>query len=161
VLEPSDASELHKAIGLAAHGVGVGSLVYLRRVFERLIMRRFAEFRDIEGWSEAKFVSKRMDEKIEFLKGHLPDFLVQNSRVYAILSQAIHELAEDVCLNPFEYLKDSIFFILEEDQRKRQELELRRKAETAIASFSENTGHPKKDAKPPLKESQAKAPPSK
>ena len=29
--------ELNKAIGLAAHGVGIGSYVYLRRVFESLI----------------------------------------------------------------------------------------------------------------------------
>jgi len=65
VLEPNDASELHKAIGLAAHGVGVGSLVYLRRAFERLIMRRFAEFRDIEGWSEAKFVSPTLPTRGE------------------------------------------------------------------------------------------------
>jgi hypothetical protein len=35
VLEKEDAAELHRAIGLAAHGVGVGSFVYIRRVFER------------------------------------------------------------------------------------------------------------------------------
>jgi hypothetical protein len=37
VLRPEDGSELYKAIGLAAHGVGIGSFVYLRRIFERLI----------------------------------------------------------------------------------------------------------------------------
>src|SRR5262245_34308702 len=36
VLSKEDGRELHKAIGLAAHGVGIGSFVYLRRVFERL-----------------------------------------------------------------------------------------------------------------------------
>ncbi len=29
-MNPIDAQEFHKAIGLAAHGVGVGSFVYLR-----------------------------------------------------------------------------------------------------------------------------------
>ena len=32
ILGKPDAAEFHKAIGLAAHGVGVGSFVYLRRV---------------------------------------------------------------------------------------------------------------------------------
>ncbi len=40
VLKGTDARELHTAIGLAAHGVGIGSYVYLRRVFEHLIERR-------------------------------------------------------------------------------------------------------------------------
>ena len=137
VLAKSDASELHRAIGLAAHGVGVGSLVYLRRVFENLIRRRFDEFKYIEGWNEADFVSKRMEDKIDFLKDHLPDFLVNNSKVYSILSLGIHELDEETCLNFFEVLKHSIFFILDEDEQKRKELELRNKIGKAIATFSQ------------------------
>jgi hypothetical protein len=38
-----DAMELNRATGLAAHGVGIGSFVYIRRIFERLIHRRFEE----------------------------------------------------------------------------------------------------------------------
>jgi len=97
----------------------------LRRVFERLINGRFVEFKDVEGWSDADFVGKRMDEKIEILKGHLPSFLVRNRKVYSILSKGIHDLEEPECLNAFEVLKHSIFFILDEDERKRQELQLR------------------------------------
>ncbi len=137
VLNANDSAELHKAIGLAAHGVGVGSFVYLRRVFERLITQRFNDFKDHEGWTDADFVGRRMDEKIELLKGHLPDFLVRNKKVYAILSKGIHELAEKECLAAFEMLKHAIFFVLDEDKRKKEELERRRKAEHAIAKFSE------------------------
>jgi hypothetical protein len=43
VLSKEDSSEFHKAIGLAAHGVGIGSFVYMRRIFERLIGKRFEE----------------------------------------------------------------------------------------------------------------------
>jgi hypothetical protein len=32
-----DLVELKRAVGLAAHGVGIGSFVYLRRIFERLV----------------------------------------------------------------------------------------------------------------------------
>lgn len=136
VLSRNDGAELYKAIGLAAHGVGVGSFVYLRRVFERLIFQRFNDFKEHEGWSDSDFVDKRMDEKIDLLKGHLPDFLVRNRKVYAILSKGIHELEESECLGAFEMLKHAIFFILDEDKRKKTELELRRKAEDAIAKFS-------------------------
>jgi len=130
-----DGAELHRAIGLAAHGVGVGSFVYLRRVFERLITHRFKEFEDQEGCNEAEFTKLRMEEKIEFLKGHLLDFLARNKKIYAILSKGIHELQDEECVGAFEALKHAIFFILDEDKHKMEQLELRRKAEQAIASF--------------------------
>ena len=59
VLNAKDGAELHRAIGLAAHGVGVGSFVYLRRIFERLVYKRFEEFKDVEGWDAADFNSNR------------------------------------------------------------------------------------------------------
>jgi hypothetical protein len=141
-LDPEDGAELHRAIGLAAHGVGVGSFVYLRRVFERLILRRFTEFKDEEGWQEEEFVTLRMEERIEFLQGHLPNFLIRNKKIYAILSKGMHELQESECLNAFEMLKHAIFFILDEDKHKMEQLALRRKAELAISSFSKD--EPKK-----------------
>jgi hypothetical protein len=49
LLSKEDAAELHKAIGLAAHGVGIGAYVYIRRIFERLIHSRFAEWKDRDG----------------------------------------------------------------------------------------------------------------
>ena len=135
VLTQSDAAELHKAIGLAAHGVGVGAFVYLRRVFERLVSSRFDTFKAEEGWKQDDFVGKRMDEKIEFLERHLPDFLVRNKKIYGILSKGIHELEDKECLNAFEMLKQAIFFILDEDKHKKEELKRRLLAEKAIANF--------------------------
>ncbi len=135
VLNKGDAAELHKAIGLAAHGVGVGSFVYLRRIFENLVYERFNEFKDAEGWVEADFSTLRMDEKVAFLKDHLPHFLFENRKLYAILSRGIHELSEEVCLKAFEPLKLSIKIILEEDKKKREELELRKLASDAIKDF--------------------------
>jgi hypothetical protein len=138
VLTPADASELYRAIGLAAHGVGIGSLAYLRRIFERLIVRRFNEYKEVEKWSDDALVRLRMDEKIAFLSGHLPDFLVKNKSLYSVLSKGIHELSEEECLDAFEFLKQSIFFILDDDRRKKEELDSRQKAEAAIAAFAKN-----------------------
>lgn len=37
VLCSNDFREFNRAIGLKAHGIGIGSFVYLRRIFENLI----------------------------------------------------------------------------------------------------------------------------
>ena len=112
LLSKDDAGEFHKSIGLAAHGVGIGSYVYIRRIFERLIQQRFDEFKTAEGWSEDEFKKLRMAERIDFLKDHLPNFLVRNKRIYSIVSLGIHELDEDTCLSFFEVLKTTTVVIL-------------------------------------------------
>lgn len=143
MLSGEDASELHKAIGLAAHGVGIGAFVYIRRIFERLIWKRFDEFKDQEGWKSEEFQNLRMVDKIEFLKGHLPAFLVSNKKIYSILSLGIHELTEQDCLAFFEVLRTTTTIILDEDKRKKEELALKAKLEKAITSYQ-----PKSNAKP-------------
>lgn len=135
-MEKEDANEFHKAIGLAAHGVGVGSFVYLRRVFERLVYGRFEEFKDAEGWKNEDFYAVRMEDKINLLKDHLPEFLVENRKVYSILSKGIHELDEKECLSWFEVMKQSIIIILEDDKKKKEELDRRQVFKTAISGFS-------------------------
>lgn len=135
ILDKADANELYKAVGLAAHGAGVGSFVYLRRVFERLIDRRFREFQEKEGWDEEGFYRSRMEDKIKLLRDHLPDFLVQNREVYSILSVGIHSLEENECLDWFEIMKHSIIMILEDDKKKKEELEQRTRFSKAIKAF--------------------------
>ncbi|MET4632535.1 hypothetical protein [Kaistia defluvii] len=132
-MSKEDANEFFKATGLAAHGVGIGSFVYLRRVFERLIYKRFAEFKEVEGWTDQQFSKLRMAEKIVFLKDHLPDFLVQNAKIYSILSIGIHSLNEEKCAGFFEVIKDSIVVILEDDLKKKEELDRRSRLGKAIA----------------------------
>ncbi len=136
VLTKQDSHEFHKAIGLAAHGVGIGCFVYFRRIFERLINSRFQEFKTAERWSDEEFASKRMSERVIFLKDHLPPFLVENHKIYSILSLGIHELDEDQCLRFFPVLKASIVLILDEDKKKKQELALRASLKQAIAEFA-------------------------
>lgn len=134
-MDKLDANEFHKAIGLAAHGVGVGSFVYLRRVFERLIYGRFKALKDQQGWDADEFIKLRMVEKIEFLKGHIPDFIHENKKIYSILSVGMHELDEKSCLSWFEVMKQSIIIILEDDKKKKEELDRRTAFSRAIESF--------------------------
>jgi hypothetical protein len=135
LLSPELASEFHKAVGLAAHGVGVGSFVYLRRVFESLIEARFQEFKEAEKWDESEFRQARMEQKVLTLKKHLPEFLVTNRKIYSILSIGIHELNEEVCLGYFDVMRRSIIMILEDDKKAREEAEQRKAFERAIADF--------------------------
>lgn len=134
-MSPIDSKELYKAIGLAAHGVGIGSFVYLRRIMERIIMEKFNENKGMKGWNEQQFESKRIGERIEFLKEYLPEFLVSNKKIHSILSLGIHQLSEEQCIAIFNVLKRSIIYILEEDIRKKERLTSHQELENAIASF--------------------------
>jgi hypothetical protein len=134
-LSEQDGREFYRAVGLASHGVGIGSFVYMRRIFERVIRNIFDEVKEKEGWTEQEYTGRRMDERIELLKEHLPSFLVRNARLYSILSRGIHELDEQDCLQFFEIARSSIIFILDEAQRRKEREEERRAAELAIASY--------------------------
>lgn len=112
--------EWSKAIGLAAHGVGAGSYVYLRRIIESLIEDAHLVACKELDWNEEKYKSARYSEKIKMLSGFLPDFIIKNSNSYAILSKGIHEMKENDCLKYFEVLNSSIELIAEEKLAKKQ-----------------------------------------
>ncbi|BAU28973.1 hypothetical protein DFP93_103179 [Aneurinibacillus soli] len=121
------AKEFHTAVGLKANGVGVGSFVYLRRIFEKLIFDKIKEVTQADSSiKEDDFVSLRMKEKIEKLKDHLPEFLVNNPVLYSILSKGVHELTDKECLAHFDTVRAAIILILEEKLEK-EEREKRKK----------------------------------
>lgn len=108
--------ELKVATGLASHGVGIGSFVYLRRIFERLIHQHHDELPNpVESFS-----TLRMDEKINALKAVLPPALVTNKSAYAILSKGLHELDEKTCQLYFPVVRSAIIRILEQDFQARE-----------------------------------------
>lgn len=114
VLEKPILKEFTKAIGLAANGVGIGSFVYLRRIFENLVMDAYNEALQAGIVDAETFEKQRMDEKIKSLNGYLPPFIVENHGIYSILSKGIHELSEDECLAYFDCMRQSIELILDE-----------------------------------------------
>lgn len=115
--------EFHKAIGLASHSVGVGSFVYLRRIFEDFIFQAKNKAIEDKAITEDDFIPKRMDEKIELLSNYLPHTLVEHKEYYSVVSKGIHELTEDECLKYFNTLKMGIEVILDEkiEARKKEE----------------------------------------
>lgn len=67
--------EFSKAVRLFSNGVGAGSLVYLRRIFENLINEAKNEaIRPGTGFPIEKYNDSDMGEKVKLLKDHLPGF---------------------------------------------------------------------------------------
>lgn len=106
--------EFTKAVGLSAHGVGVGSFVYLRRIFESLIEEAHQSAITDDEWDEDEYQKSRVTERIKLLKGLVPDFLVEHTKLYSIMSKGIHELSENDCLKYFPVIKVGIELILDE-----------------------------------------------
>ncbi len=115
-------AELKKAVGLVSHGIGAGSFVYLRRIFESILWDHYQRMKR-EGQEPENFASKRMDEKIESLKSTLPDFLVNNKQMYGIMSKGVHELSEQECLEHFPVIYRSTLMILQKDEEQRRQTE--------------------------------------
>lgn len=127
-LSRDDMKEFKKAIGLAAHGIGSGSFVYLRRIFENLIKETFKENQKHLGIKEEDFLRKRMEEKVSDLKDRLPSQLVEMKSIYSVLSKGVHELSEQECLKYFPVLKLSIELILEQ----KIEMEIKKERDKAV-----------------------------
>jgi len=123
LLSTEKLKEFTRAIGLAANGVGIGSFVYLRRIFEYLIEDAYTMYKSDGTVDEENYKKSRMDQKIALLSSHLPDFLVEHKSMYSILSKGIHELDEKTCLAHFDSLRVGIEIILDEklDELKKKE----------------------------------------
>jgi hypothetical protein len=125
-MDRKDLQEFKKAIGLAAHGVGVGSFVYLRRIFGNLIENAYVANKDAVGLDEKKFHELRMADRVTALVNFLPSQLVEMKALYPILSKGLHELDEEECLAYFPALQLAVELIL--DQKIEQDLKVQRDA---------------------------------
>lgn len=130
LLSKEDLTELKRAIGLAAHGVGAGSFVYLRRIFEKLIMKTFTENSSNLTLNKEEFKKLRMIDKIESLQDFLPKQLLEMKEIYGILSNGVHDLTEDQCRKYFPALKLSIELILDD----RIEMEKKKRKDEQVKS---------------------------
>ncbi|KGP71509.1 hypothetical protein [Pontibacillus yanchengensis] len=139
ILDEDKYKEFSKGVGLASHGVGIGSFVYLRRIFEGLIEESHLNAKkEITGWNEEEYKQCRMNDKIKLLKGYLPAFLVEHSELYGILSKGVHELEEDKCLEMFPNIQLAIEIILDEKIAEREKESKIKKASRFIKETHAN-----------------------
>jgi hypothetical protein len=131
--------EFSRAVGLCSHGIGIGSFVYLRRIFERLIEEAYLIAKEESGWDEQKYQGQRMNEKILTLKEQLPSFLVEQRKIYGILSKGIHELSEEECLSAFPAIRVGIELILDEKIEKEEREKKIREVSKALNRIEKET----------------------
>ena len=115
VLSSDKFREFKRALGLYASGVGCGSFVYLRRIFEHLIKEAASEMSNMNGWDASKFRDLDFNRKIEYLEGFgkkvIPDDLSHiKKRIFGTLSTGVHESSDQECIELFPAMK----FIIEE-----------------------------------------------
>ena len=90
-----------------------------------------------DRWDEELYSRSRVEERILILSPELPGFLVENRKLYGILSKGIHELSEDECLSYFDVVKTGIEIILNEILRKKEHEEKLTIAKKAIEKITQ------------------------
>lgn len=125
-----------RAIGLAANGVGTGSYVYLRRIFEHLVNEIAKKAIEEGEIKKDEFNAVKMDKKLKMLENHLPDVMKDNKPLYGVLSKGIHELSEEECLQYFAIVRQIIELILDEREYARQKEEKKRLAHNKLAQIA-------------------------
>lgn len=124
---------MRRAVQLASHDIGIGALIYLRRVFESLVEDAHQIAQRETGWNEEEWQSARMSDKIKLLAGHLPEFLRSHPEMYSILSVGVHALTEGECLRHFPALKTATELILDQKLEDKVRAERAQAARAAIA----------------------------
>lgn len=123
ILNKEQITELAKASQLESYGYPIAAMLYYRRIFEYIILQTFKES-DIDGKiTEDDFRSKRMEDKVDYIKDHLPEYFTENSHMYGVLSKGIHELQENECKEYLPVIKTIIYYSLDEAvDKKNKEL---------------------------------------
>lgn len=136
VMTKEDEKELKRAIGLFASGIGVGSFVYLRRIFERIIVIASEKAVEEGEIKEEEFCKAHVNEKIKMLAKYLPKSLVNSSAFYGIISKGIHELSEEDCLDFFPVMQSFIMMILRQWEKIRRDEEEEKKLVASLNNIA-------------------------
>lgn len=125
------AKEFRTSIGLFSHGVGIGSFVYLRRIFEFIIEAVHNSIKNTSNWDEEEYIKlSKLEQKIEACEKYYPIFPEEikqyKMQIYGVLSKGIHSLDEEECLRLYPALQYLIENIMDFEIEKRgKELKLK------------------------------------
>ena len=137
-------NEFNRAIGLAALNVGLGSFIYLKRIFDRLLEDAHKAIFADEKWNELEYLASPMQKRIGLLKNHLPGLLVEKRELVSILNKDVHELSEGECLRFFPILQGAIETILDEKLIQITREQKRKQLEDSIDQLTSKKKPPKK-----------------
>ncbi len=98
--------EYKKSLSAYSQGMGVASFVYLRRILEDLVEKKYEKLSNKED--KARFI-----DKLKAVQKHEeiipPEIEEIKSSLYSVLSKRVHEYSEEECLAVY----DSVNFIIE------------------------------------------------
>ena len=136
VIDKQSRTELGTALGLYAHGIGVGAYVYLRRIFERILDTAKEQAKEDGTICLTEYETMRVPERIKLLKDYLPEMINSNHAIYGIVSKGIHEMSEEDCKKYFPVMRDSILMILRQWEDKRKERADVKQLEASISAIA-------------------------
>lgn len=119
--------ELTRSVSAYSQGMGVAAFVYLRRILEHIVEKRFT------GDKSLKFIEKL--HEVEKREQIIPDELETiKNQIYSILSKGVHEYDEDECLKLYLAVKFVVERILDIELEKKNNA---KKAKAAIQAIKE------------------------
>lgn len=125
VLNKEAFRDFKTALGLYASGVGCGSFVYLRRIFEGLVIEAETIASQMDGWSAEEYRNRDFNKKVEYLEifGQklIPDELsTVKTRIYGVLSRGVHASSDQECIELFPAMKYVIEELLDHKIAKKE-----------------------------------------
>lgn len=133
-----DFSELRRATGLFAHGIGIGSFVYLRRIFENLV-ESARQAADPHDERKSEFLAMKMADRVKGLSTQLPPAVVKYKDAYGILSKGLHELTETECRKYFPVVRAAIIAMLEQRYEAKEKAKAAADLDKAISAIAAET----------------------
>ena len=129
-----------KAVGLFSHGIGAGSLIYLRKIFEETIERKFIDNISTEESAVSNFKNKKMEDNIKCIKKYLPNKIDSFKSVYSIMSAGVHTLGEDTCNKIFLIIRIAIELIWQQEKDMAIEKESKKMVNDEINKYTQELG---------------------
>lgn len=127
--------------GEMCHGMnlGTGALSYIRKVFEYVIENIHVEAKSSSDWSpekEEEYSKIRFVKKVEMLEKWLPSFVVQNKKTYyAVISDGIHNMSDEDCMDAYDTLKGALELILDEILRDKDKKDKEKELSAALGQL--------------------------
>lgn len=138
--------EYYKVHILKSQEYSIGALVYLRRIFESLLLSIFMENKEhIEGFDDKQdFInllkSRGMNETISALENFLPKLVIETKGTYySLLSKGIHELDKNECNKILPVLKNMTELILEKVHKEKMLEEKENETKEALNKIHSKT----------------------
>ena len=125
VLNKESFRDFRTALGLYASGVGCGSFVYLRRIFEGIVIEAEAIASKMDGWDAEEYRNRDFNKKIEYLESFgqklIPDELsTVKTKIYGVLSRGVHASSDQECIELFPTMKYVIEELLDHKIAKKE-----------------------------------------